>query len=695
MYDHASVKYPAEFVLGTQYYRQPTPLSGEWQDDIKNIRDMGMRYIQLRPHWRWHERKEGVYQWDDIDAIFNLASKIGVKVIFKFMLECGPDYLFRKYNAYRVGLKGENIWPFTLGAFYPGGWIPCFDNPHVIERMKLFIAQAVNRYKNESSLALWHAWNEPRSRPMGECTCRHSHQSYIAWLRAKFGDIEALNAKFGQCWADFDDIDVPRNTAGFFDMHLWRQWAATRVAWRVNEVAQAIRQHDPSRDVIAHVGMPSPLQDVLADTSDDWLTRKTVAFYGSSYEIRYTPKPLDKSWPFLIADWTRAISGDGYFWINELYPSRAAWQPELPPEEIAYWAWAAVAGGAKGIILWQYRKERVGSETNEAGLVEIDGGENPTTAEMRTFFGIVNDNQKLLRDAKTTPAHAAIVYDFNSDLISRIEESNHFGNQELIRKLPAGYTYKTALQGAYHLFWQAGVAVDFVSSHELERITEYKLVYLPYMVMVDESQARILADYVRAGGRLVAEGAAAMRSENTWVSPTRPGGLMADVFGVKELDRVVDEKEAKIVTLGELGDLESRFMNSTFAPKTAGVCATFSGGAAAVCANSFGLGSATITGFSAGLANLLKPDDRWAKWLLQMLSAAKVPLPPQTPGLYIRRMFTENATLAFVFNPTAGALRWSPDDDGFDLISKSTVRPDEPLEIAPSRCRIVVVKKNA
>ncbi|MBP1597633.1 MAG: hypothetical protein H6Q05_3010 [Acidobacteria bacterium] len=55
--------------LGIQYYRAPTPLPEEWQTDLPRIRDMGFTFIQVRPQWRWHERREGQFQWDDLDRL--------------------------------------------------------------------------------------------------------------------------------------------------------------------------------------------------------------------------------------------------------------------------------------------------------------------------------------------------------------------------------------------------------------------------------------------------------------------------------------------------------------------------------------------------------------------------------------------------------------------------------------------------
>ena len=45
--------------MGTQYYRAPTPLPDEWEDDVRRIAELGFDFIQLRAQWRWHERVVG------------------------------------------------------------------------------------------------------------------------------------------------------------------------------------------------------------------------------------------------------------------------------------------------------------------------------------------------------------------------------------------------------------------------------------------------------------------------------------------------------------------------------------------------------------------------------------------------------------------------------------------------------------
>ena len=106
--------YRQSIVLGTHYYRQPTPAAKEWVEDLKRIKQLGIQMIQLRPQWRWNERTEGDYNWDDIDKLLELAGKHELNVIFKPMLETAPDYIFKKYDGYRIGLQGEKMWPIAV-----------------------------------------------------------------------------------------------------------------------------------------------------------------------------------------------------------------------------------------------------------------------------------------------------------------------------------------------------------------------------------------------------------------------------------------------------------------------------------------------------------------------------------------------------------------------------------------------------
>lgn len=42
-----SSRFGADFIIGTQYYRPPTPPTEEWEDDFRRIKDLGIDIIKI------------------------------------------------------------------------------------------------------------------------------------------------------------------------------------------------------------------------------------------------------------------------------------------------------------------------------------------------------------------------------------------------------------------------------------------------------------------------------------------------------------------------------------------------------------------------------------------------------------------------------------------------------------------------
>jgi len=383
------------FVYGSQYYRAPTPLQEEWEYDLKNMEKAGLDTIQLRVQWRWNEPKEGKYMFDDIDRLFDLSKKYKKRVIFKFLMECAPDYIFYKYKGHRKDMNGLPMNPGALGAYYVGGWLPCFDNPYVVKKAKDFVKIFVERYKDRENLILWNIWNEPRSRPIGECGCEYSINAYRQWLKDKYKTIEKLNEKFGKKWESFDTIMPPSMPRDYAELFLWRKWSLFAVKKRLEFMYKTVREWDNTRPIITHVGGCSIVQDVAGDGSDDLQNSNEVDFYGTSLPISaHFSNIIEESQPFIICDWLRSVSE--YYWVYELYPDWGDWNRTTPVEEFRFKVWATVACGAKGLLYWQYRAERLGDENNLSGLVNIDGSFKNITYEAKKIGESIKKYDDLL-----------------------------------------------------------------------------------------------------------------------------------------------------------------------------------------------------------------------------------------------------------------------------------------------------------
>lgn len=607
----------SRFWTGTHYYRPPTPTQAEWPSDFEHVKELGLRIVQVRVFWNCYERAEGRYAWDDLDRFMDQAGGAGLSVVHQITLENAPAYIFSVHEGYRVDLRGDRIWPIAHAAFYAGGWIPCFDHPTVMDRGLEFTSRLVERYKNHSAMEFWHAWNEPRCRPMGECACPHSVRSYRDWLREKFGVIDALNEKFGKFFADFNDVDVPRDISDYAEMYLWRQWGASRVNERVSAVVELVRKLDPKHAVISHVGLGSVQQSPLCDISDDASMANVADMYGTSFEVRFYPEPVRHSMPFLICDWMRHVTG-GNFSIYELYPSHGRFDPEIPAHEFQQWLWSAVSCGSRALFLWQFKKERLGLETNDAGLVETDGSDNSTSLAAKEAFSVMNRLGDRIATWRVPKAKIAMVHDLQSSLLNNIATTRPrpfdgwFNFEAPLWGSPSGHPYNANVHGWYYLFWANNIPVDVVAMQNIDEVlTRYDVVVLPSLYIVGEALAKKLVQFVERGGKLIVDGPFAERDDNTWLQVVRPMKTIADRFGYRQGVQTLVNDWREAMTFDGGVSATAAYQRIAWATTSAKTIARWADGSSAVVTQAVGCGAVCAIGAMPGLSTLTANDAGW------------------------------------------------------------------------------------
>lgn len=538
-----------QFVYGAQYYRAPTPLPDEWEHDIAKMQEAGIDTIQLRVQWRKNEPREDEYYFDDLDRLFELAKKYKRKVLFKFLMENAPDYIYEKYEGHRKDMNGLPLNPGANGAFYIGGWLPCFDNPDVIRSAEKFVKIMTERYKDKENLLLWNVWNEPRSRPIGDCGCEHSINSYRKWLRERYASITAFNDEFGKGWASFDTVRPPAMPHDYTDLYLWRRWSLSAVTDRLKFMYKAVKNIDDSRPVISHVGMCSITQDIAGDGSDDLANAEAMDFYGTSFPVGDTfDTKMSQSMPLLISDWLRSVSE--YYWVYELYPEWGDWGKKISTDNFRYKVFSALACGAKGILYWQYRAERLGLENNLAGLVNIDGSFKAISFESAKIAEFIKDNEEFLLKAKVKEDGIGIVYSQESDMINRVENTGNGAFWDFDLHEGQQYSYKKSLLGSYMMFRELGYTSSWIDARKLtERLKDMKVVYLPECFIISDENLQALADFSAAGGLVIAEEGLALRQENTWLNHTWPAKTASELFGVKITERISTKKGEDTITV--------------------------------------------------------------------------------------------------------------------------------------------------
>jgi beta-galactosidase len=91
--------------------------------------------------------------------------------------------------------------------------------------------------------------------------------------------------------------------------------------------------------------------------------------------------------------------------------------------------------------------------------------------------------------------------------------------------------YAQSIRGAYQAFFDSNIQADFVS---LDDLAQYKIVYLPYPVMLKKETVDKLRAYVEGGGTLISEGLPAYFGDHGHAGTTQPNYGLDQVFGARE-----------------------------------------------------------------------------------------------------------------------------------------------------------------
>src|SRR5207249_9782681 len=134
------------------------------------------------------------------------------------------------------------------------------------------------------------------------------------------------------------------------------------------------------------------------------------------------------------------------------------------------------------------------------------------------------ENSDLLLQSHPERAEAAIVFSPLTPLAGGYDEE---GSRTAIHESVAGY---------HRMFFERNLPVDVLSSRELaqDNLQQYKLVIVPYPLMLTGEEARILKDYVSDGGRLFVEARPGWVDERGHAQPKVPGFGWDEMLGVRE-----------------------------------------------------------------------------------------------------------------------------------------------------------------
>ena len=580
---------------GAQYYRTPNPPRTDWERDLREMKKQGMNTVRLWAMWSWIHRHDDNFDFSELDSLMGLCDEICLKALVQVILENAPPWLVRKYpEAKYVANDGQQIWPMGRPNTPGGGWPGlCLDNEPAREAAQSFMSALASHFVGHPALLGYDVWNEVWFELDGYignhyyCYCPATIEMFKAYLKGKYGGIGELNKAWYRQYSSWDEVYPPMYWGGYPD---WIDFIKFRIAnqgrllrWRTS----VLRKADPRALLVSH-GLPTTLGSMANHLTDDWRNAAHVDIYGLSCFPHWFG--YDGIETVKVHDMIRGASAGKMFWTAETQagPSgEGLMHSKSPdPEDIRLWNWISLASGAKGVLYWQWRPELLGPESPGFGLCHLDGTPTERTEAAAWFPRFIEENPDL-RKYRPVKGEIAVAVLPESQIFCHVAEKN------------AG-KYAQAVRGVYKLFTQAGYQVDFA---KIDQIDGYKMVYLPFPLMIEPVSAGMLAEYVKNGGLMVSEACPAQFGEGGYVQVPTPGCGLAEVFGAhaESGPETVQGDFPRIRWNGrEFGCAVHRQILTLDAAEA---LAEYSDGGPAVTVNNYGSGRAVLIGTYPGISS--------------------------------------------------------------------------------------------
>ncbi len=654
-----------------------------WGKDLDKIKAVGFNTVKCWVDWATAEPSPGEFDFKNLNLLLSLAHSRALRVIVQIYTDSAPDWVGERYPDARFVDRSGAVINSEAAPGY------CMDDEAVKAEIVKFLTALSKDANRFPALYGWDVWSEPHVVNWADfpylknpefCYCRYTQARFRRSLQAKYKTLAALNAAWYRGFSSWNQVAPPRfpTILSYTDYLDWRAFITDKLAADLKTRVMAVRADDHVHPITSHAAAPGLFTwptDGYGEP-DDWKMAANADFFGTSLYPKHAEMIHPLSYHQLAAglDFERSAGhslGKG-FWIGELQAGQGVTGMRIAApvtsHDLAFWMWQVVAHGAREIAIYAWYPMDSGYESNGYGLIHLDGTLTARARRAGNVAKVIARHAAELNQAEPAPAEVAILYNRLSYMVGGSEPSlSKLGNAE-----------RDSLLGLHRVFFDQQIPVDFVSAQDVRdgRISAYKILFLPYAVMLSKHVAEGIRRYVEQGGAAVAEARLAWNNARGYASELIPGLGLSEVFGGQEkLIRPVANPRLRVTGSAGLPDLIAgqTFLGYAFeedlkpAPGTR-VLARFSGGEPGMIEKAHGRGKAILIGSFAGLACERRQDGSTARVLLSLAKAAGVSKGVEVSGsamtaVEVRRLVNPAGQVVFVFNhspkPARAAMRIS------------------------------------
>jgi beta-galactosidase len=486
-----------------------------WPTDARLMREAGVNLVTVGVFsWAWLQPEEDRFDFDWLDEVLDLLHGNGILVDLATATAAPPPWFSRRHpESLPVDRQGRTLWPGSRQTFCPSSTAYRAGAVRLAESL-------AKRYAGHPALAMWHVHNEYGCHN-GHCFCDASAEAFRAWLRRRYGDLDALNQAWGtafwsQRYGDWEEIGPPRTAPSFVNPTQQLDW------WRFssNELLECFRAE---REVLARHTPSTPITTNLMaarfKTLDYWSWAPELDLVANDHYL-IGEDPLGHVDLALAADLSRSLAGGQPWLLMEHSTSAVNWQARnlaKQPGQMRRNSLAHVARGADGVMFFQWRQSRAGSEKFHSAMVPHAG------TQTKVWREVVSLGAELQRIAEVkgsrVDAEVALLWDWEA-----------WWAVELDSHPSADLSYLELVRDHHAALWRRGITADL--AHPAADLERYRLVLVPSLYLVSDAAAANLRGYVEAGGHLLVQFFSGIVDQHDHVRLGGHPGAFRDLLGV-------------------------------------------------------------------------------------------------------------------------------------------------------------------
>jgi len=640
-----------------------------WQEDARLMREAGVNLVSLGI-FSWAKMQPGPDEYDFLwlDRLMDLLHEHGISVNLATPTASPPAWMVRLHpEMLPVTADGVTLWHGSRRHYCP-------HNPDYHRYATRIATQLAERYKNHPALAMWHVDNEYGCH-IGACYCDNSAAAFREWLKERYSSLDRLNFAWGtafwsQIYGDWEEIHPPRRSPASNNPAQQLDWARfSSDSWLAcfEEQKAILKQITPDIPVTTNfMGFHKNVDYFKFSQHEDHVSQDSYPDTGQPDWMVHAG---------MACDLIRSVGARRPWLLMEQASSQVNWRGRNAvkrPGVMRLGSYQAIGRGADGVMFFQWRQSKAGSEKHHSGMVPHAGTDSRVWREVKSLGAELRKLDDIL--SSQVQAEAAILMDWENWWA--LELSDKPSND--LRLLSQLMTY-------YAPLFKRNITVDF--AHPGSDLSRYKLVIAPNLYLVNEGSVANINRYVENGGNLVMSFFSGIVDENEHI---RLGGYPApfrEMLGIVVEEYVpYTETQSNSFYADDGKQFQCSFWSDVIRLKTAQAIATYEqdyyAGTPAITANRFGKGTAFYVG--------TVPDQNGMDWFIEQSCKASgiKPVAPDLPaGVELVRRTDGARSWLFALNHSSEEVKVPLDQPGYEMLSDAKL--DRTLQLGPMDVAII------